>query len=193
MDLSWFLLKSKHSKKQGVVHCIDMIRWYLWDEYYVTRVLCGEHCLWQAPSENGVLFFTCSTNKREWREIGQPNEEQLKPFIKKMASKHHIEGKIPGANYIATISLTRPCISSKWWVLEGARLMLIGVFNASLKASESGWRLSLCSNYSSSVSRSSVSIMVSHYIDSELCGPGVKYFNPLYNCCGEESEWVQVS
>lgn len=69
-----------------------------------------------------------------------------------MASKHHIEGKIPSANYIATISLTRPCISSKWWVLQGARIVLIGVFNASLKASESGWRLSLCSNYSSSVS-----------------------------------------
>lgn len=82
----------------------------------------------------------------------QPNEEQLKPFIKKVASKHHIEGKIPGANYIATISLTRPCISSKWWVLQGVRLVLIEVFNASLKVSESGWRLSLCSNHSSSVS-----------------------------------------
>lgn len=69
-----------------------------------------------------------------------------------MASKHHIEGKIPSANYIATISLTRPCISLKWWVLQGARLVLIEVFNASLKASESGWRLSLCLNYSSSVS-----------------------------------------
>ena len=55
-----------------------------------------------------------------------------------MTSKHLIEGKIPGANYIATISLTSPCISSNWWGLQGARLVLIEVFNASLKASESG-------------------------------------------------------
>ena len=148
--------------------------------------VCGEHCLWQAPSKNVVLFYTCSTNKRE---IGKPNEEQLKPFIKKVASKHHIEGKIPGANYIATISLTSPCISSKWWGLRGARLVLIEVFNASLKASKSGWSLNL--NVETIVPLFPLScflkMWMSHYIDSELCGPGVKYFGPLYNCSGEES------
>ena len=112
-----------------------------------------------------------------------------------MASKHHIEGKISGANYIATISLTRPCISSKWWVLQGARLVLIEVFNASLKASESGWRLSL--NVQTIVPLFPVSCflkmwMVSHYIDSELCGPGVKYFGPLYNCSQWRREWIST-
>ena len=153
--------------------------------------VCGEPCLWQAPSKNVVLFYTCSTNKRDWREIGKPNEEQLKPFLKKMASKHHIEGKIPGANYIATISLIRPCISSKWWVLQGVRLVLIEVFNASLKVSESGWRLSLCSNHSSSVSSllflKNVNGVPLHW-QWIIWAWSKILWSKLYNCSGEESE-----
>ena len=74
--------------------------------------------------------------------------------------------------------------------------MLIEVFNASLKASESqaeGWAFVQTIVPLFPVSCFLKMWMVSHYIDSELCGPGVKYFNPLYSCFGEESELVQVS
>ena len=136
------LIPFEFKTQQAIGYCIDMMRWWVWDEWYAPRVLCLEHCLWQGLSENSVLFYIHSANERIWREIWKPNGEPLKPFIKNDKKTWHWR----------EIPLARPCITSKWWAVHGVRLVLVEVFYASVKAGESGCGLSLSTNDSMSVS-----------------------------------------